>query len=376
MSGPPLDSPHLARLEARGFRNVEPLAWETAPGSHLLLGGNGAGKTSLLEAIYVAATTRSFRAPRLADCVRHGDDGLRLAARVEGARRTDVVVSWSAADGLSRTVNDTAATLTEHLEVLPVVSWSSDDLEIIAGGPLHRRRFLDQGVVGERPGAVEHLSRYRRALEQKRELLARGGGGRALAAWNELLAETAAEIAALRGGYAERLSGRLSETAAASGLELPAVRLSYRPSPKEALEGSERLLEALERVAPQEIERRAPLVGPHRDELEIVWDGHEVKRVASAGERKLIGLLLTAARGRTLAAAGRAPVYLLDDLDSELDRDRLAAVWSLFAEAGQLFASSNREAVWEGLEVSFTWTVAGGRAELSTGREKQPKTGL
>ncbi|MGH9363537.1 MAG: DNA replication/repair protein RecF, partial [Thermoanaerobaculia bacterium] len=73
----------LVQLAARGFRNLEPLAWEPAPGSHLLLGGNGAGKTSLLEAAYALATTRSFRTPRLADCVRHGETAFHLAGEVE-----------------------------------------------------------------------------------------------------------------------------------------------------------------------------------------------------------------------------------------------------------------------------------------------------
>ncbi|MDX1502208.1 MAG: DNA replication and repair protein RecF [Thermoanaerobaculia bacterium] len=371
MSGQPLDSPFLARLEARGFRNLEPLDLGVEPGRHLLLGGNGAGKSSLLEAIYVAATTRSFRAARLAECTRHGEEGFRLAARVEGARRADVEVTWGATEGLGRRVNGAAATLTEHLQVLPVVGWSSADLEILAGGPRHRRRFLDQGIVGVRPASIEHLSRYRRALDQKRELLSRGVG-RGLSAWNELLAGEAAEIAALRAAYAERLAGLLADTAAASGLDLPPVTLSYRPSPDAALTGAERLLAALEEAAPRERERRAPLLGPHRDELEIRWGGHEVKRVASAGERKLIGLLLTAARGRVLAASARPPVYLLDDLDTELDRRRLEAVWELFSEAGQLFASSNRGAVWRGLPRAVEWRVEEGRAGVRDRSENTP----
>lgn len=325
----------------------------------MLLGDNGAGKTSLLEAVYLVATTRSFRAPRLAECVRHGGDGFYLGAGVAGDRRAEIAMAWSAESGVERTVNGSAASLTEHLEVLPVVAWSSADLELIAGGPDFRRRFLDQGVVGGRPGALAVLARYRRALEQKRRLLA--DGARGLAAWNEVLAPAAGEIARLRSSYAVRLAERAAEVISASGLELPPVELSYRPSPAAALEGVGAIAAALDRVRERERERRMPLVGPHRDELEIRWGGHEVKRVASAGERKLIGLVLTAARCRTLEEAGRRPVLLLDDLDTELDPERLRAVWSLLHGGGQRLVSSNRRAVWKALELDVVERVENGR---------------
>lgn len=354
----------LQRLEAEGFRNLQPLAWEPGPGRHLLLGGNGAGKTSVLEAVYAVATTRSFRTPRLAECVRHGAGGLRLRSEVEAEARATLAVAYTLSDadgagGLGRSVNGERGSLAEHLEVLPVVAWSTADLEVVSGPPSARRRFLDRGVVSLRPGALTALRRYREALSEKRELLSdRGSGGAAgqatLETWNRVLAEAAVEVARLRAAYARELDRQVKAVLAeveATGMAFPEVTLRYRPSPAEALADAEALAVRLDRAADSERRRGMPLLGPHRDELEISWGGHPADRVASAGERKALSLALVAAHGRVLRAAGREPTHLLDDLDAELAPDTLAALWKTFEGASQLVATSNRPAVWEGLEV-------------------------
>jgi DNA replication and repair protein RecF len=365
----------LASLSATGFRNLEPLDWRPGPGRHLLVGGNGAGKTSLLEAVYVLATTKSFRTAQLADCVRRGASGFALDGEVEAAARVHLAVGYAAGGGKSRAVNAKPAALADHLAALPVVAWTAAEAELLTGPPELRRRFLDRGVVGLKPPvALDALARYRRALEAKRELLARPPAGGAafaaqLAPWNELLAAAAAEVLALRRGYVERLAAELAGAraeAAAAGLALPAVDFAYRPSPRNAFDAATGELAAavharLERVADRERRRGMALVGPHRDELAIRWDGAPLRGNASAGERKALGLLLLAAHGRVLAAAGPPPVYLLDDADAELAAKTLAAVWPVFAGAGQLFASSNRPRAWDGLEVDGSFRVAAGR---------------
>lgn len=327
------------------------------------MGPNGAGKTSLLEAVYVLATTRSFRTSRIAECRRHGTESFDLTGRIEGETRVDLGVGWGE-EGRRRALNGRDSSLAEHLEVLPVVSWSAADGEVVEGAPAGRRRLLDRGVVSLQPRSLETLSRYRRALDQKRRLLARGEG--TLRPWNELLASGGAEIRRLRSGYVERLSGALTAVLAETGLELPAVSLDYRPSPATESGSEDEILEALERAERHERQRRTPLAGPQRDELEIGWAGYEARRVASGGERKLLGMAIAAARGRVLAASGREPIYLLDDLDAELDRQRLEAVWGLFRGCGQALVSSNREEVWQGLESRRRWRVDGGRPRLET----------
>jgi len=300
----------LAQLAARGFRNLEPLVWRPAAGSHLVLGGNGAGKTSLLEAVYVLATTKSFRTSQLGDCVRHGADLFHLEGEVAGDHRTRLEVGFGR-DWRLRAVNGRPAPLAEHLAALPIVAWATGDSEMLAGPPVLRRRFLDRGVLGMRPAALEVLGRYRQALRQKRELLASSGHG--LEAWNEVMAGAAA------------------------------------------------IRESFERIADRERQRQLPLLGPHRDDLEILWGERAVGSVGSAGEKKALSLLLLAAHGRVVAQAGRSPVYLLDDADAEFASPTLAAVWNVFAGADQLVASSNRPQVWLTLPVVSLWQMEGGR---------------
>jgi DNA replication and repair protein RecF len=369
----------LVSLTTESFRNLEPLQWSPGPGSHLLVGGNGAGKTSLLEAVYVLATTKSFRTAQIADCVRWGAGGFRLAGEAAGAARIRLEVAWTRAPGgrtasadgaeKSRAVNGKPSSLGDHLAALPVVAWTAGDAELTTGPPLGRRRFLDRGVIGLRPAALDLLARYRRAIGHKRDLLAgrRRPPPAELASWNELLAAAGAEIVALRGAYAERLTTELAAVEAAAALPFPAIGLTYRPRPAAALEGgAEALYVALERAAGDELARGRPLVGPHRDDLEIAWGGHPMRGTVSAGERKAAGLLLLAAHGRVAAAAGRAPVHLLDDADAELAPATLAALWRVFtgpaAVGFQLLATSNRPAVWRGLELTAVHPVEAGRA--------------
>jgi DNA replication and repair protein RecF len=348
----------LAKLVARDFRNLEPLDWTPGEGSHLLLGGNGAGKTSLLEAVYVLATTRSFRAAQISDCARHRAGGFYLRGEVQGEARATLEVGWSEGARL-RTVNGKATALAEHLAALPVVAWTTTaEAEVLVGAPQARRRFLDRGVVGMRPGAIEILGRFREALRQKRELLAARGAG--VEIWNELLATYAAEVILLRDRYVSRLRDALADVLALSQLGFPPIELTYRPSPPAGLSGRAAIVAALDKLADRERRRGLPLVGPQRDELVILWGGHEIRRVASAGERKALSLMLLAAHGRVVQQAGRSPVYLLDDADTELSSHTLARVWAVFRPGRQVFVTSNRPQVWLTLDVDRAWEVERG----------------
>jgi DNA replication and repair protein RecF len=314
----------------------------------------------VLEAAYVLATTRSFRTSQIADCVRHGAEGFHLEGEVETDRRASLEVGWQAGQR-SRSVNGKATSLSEHLGVLPVVAWTAAEAQVLVGPPSVRRRFLDRGLVGLRPSALEVLGRYREALRHKRGLLATGEAG--LEIWNEMLASFAAEVIESRHGYVERLKGELATVVAGSGLPFPPVDLRYRPSPSNGLEGREAVEASLEKAAGRERRRGLPLLGPHRDDLEVLWGGHEVRRVASAGERKALSLLLLAAHGRVVESAGREPLYLLDDADAELSPATHATAWKVFGGARQVVATSNRPQVWLTLDVGTVWEMEKGRIQ-------------
>ncbi|MGH7486272.1 MAG: hypothetical protein ACREMY_11840, partial [bacterium] len=262
-----------------------------------------------------------------------------------------------------RLLNGKATPLADHLSTLPVVAWTAAaEAEVLVGTPKARRRFMDRGVVGIHPAALEVLGRYREALRQKRGLLLGDGAG--IEIWNELLGATAADVIAQRHRYVELLKVQLEIVIAASALPFSPIELRYRPSPANGCEGPEAVADALDRIAGHERRRKLPLLGPQRDELEILWGGHEIRRVASAGERKSLSLMLLAAHGRVMEETGRTPVYLLDDTDAELAPSTVAAVWGVFRGARQLVATSNRPQVWLTLEVGQVWEMEKGVLEL------------
>lgn len=347
----------LRSLTFRDFRNLEDATWEPEPGLNLVFGLNGAGKSSLLEAAYLVSTTKSFRTARLQDCRRHGSGGFHIQAETDSEARTRLEVGHGDA-GKRRAVNDNSGSIAEHLSVLPVVAWTTRDTDLFHGPPALRRQFVDRGLVAERVTALAALSEYRRALEAKKAALERQP--RTLAEWNAIMAAKGATLSRLRSDWIQRLQTELDAVLDESRLGFEGIELRYRPSPREAEHGEAALLEALEGLASREISRGSALVGPHRDDLEINWHARPVGRRASAGERKILGLALLVAHARLIGKRHPGPLYLVDDLDAELDRRRVEQVWEVLVAAPQLVATSSRKGVVRDLAGATKWHLERG----------------
>lgn len=330
-----------------------------------MVGENGVGKTSVLEAIYFLATTRSFRSSRLADCLRWKQDQFWVRGRLDRDRETELVASWKPG-GAQRIVNGNPTALGDYLGLLPAFAWSTRDDPLLDGEPDSRRRLLDQGIVAGKPLEVEVLSRYRRVLTAKRRLLTETGGldpGETLDSWNRLLAESGHELIRLRNAYVSELQSAFDKTLIDSGIEMEPIEFVYRPSPESGAESVDSFESILFEKRIDELRRRRSLVGPHRDQLEIRWGMSDIGRSASAGERKLFGLVLTAARRRILVASGKEPLILLDDLDATLDGPHLEQAWRLFEEVPQVIASSADPATGYATQDVRSWRLEEGRIE-------------
>jgi DNA replication and repair protein RecF len=259
--------------------------------------------------------------------------------------------------GRFRSLNGKDSSLADHLAVIPLVAWTTSERDLLTGPPADRRRFLDRGLIAERPAFLGVFQRYAQALAQKRALLA--SRKRDLDSWNDLLARAGHEVARQRATHVGRVAKALARVLGRAEFPFPPIEIHYRPSPATALEGEVELRRAFERAAAEEMRRRQPLVGPHRDDVVVRWGETDLRRAASAGERKALGLALLVAQVEVLEAAGRRPTLLLDDADTELDRHALGRVWRLVGERSVL-ASSNRAEAWAGLDVE-------GRFELQNG---------
>ncbi len=346
---------HLTHLGLRRFRNFPRLSLDLGPGSSLLSGDNGNGKSNLLEALYMLAVAKSPRAGSDRDLVgfgpAHGEDadapGQLHTAVSAVVRRGDAEVRISIdllgpdpdapgarePAGLQKVirVNGAPRRAAELVGEFNAVLFSAQDLELVYGPPAQRRRYLDVLISQHDREYLRALQRYQRALTQRNHLLRAIGAGRSapaeLAPWDERLAQDGGYVAAARMASMEALGGHSAsefDRLSAGSLELAA---SYRPSfaceagaPGPAAEA---LAAALAEGAGRDAARGHTGVGPHRDDVRIEIGGSDAARFASRGQARTAVLALKLAEARYLSEArGEAPVVLLDDVLSELDPGR------------------------------------------------------
>lgn len=328
---------HVARLALRNFRNYRDLALELSPGVNAFVGANGQGKTNLLEALHLLATGRSQRGAKDPELILAGEGEMRVWARVERTEGT-VEIDLQIATHLGRRLRlngQPQRRMADLVGRLAVVFFGPDDLQVLKGPPAERRRFLDILLSQVSPAYLHHLQRYSRALAQRNRLLRQVQGGHAsrdeLAAWDEPLAQSGAEITVRRvraltslapvAAEQHRLiSGGVEELAVAYAPALPGVESAAAEGPAAV---GQILQHELERRRGEEIARAVTLVGPHRDDVALRIGGNDARAFASQGQQRTAILALKLAELTYMREVlGEPPVLLLDDVVSELDRDR------------------------------------------------------
>ncbi|HET7433718.1 MAG TPA: DNA replication and repair protein RecF [Thermoanaerobaculia bacterium] len=338
----------LTRLTTQNFRNLAAAETELHPTVNLLVGKNGQGKTNLLEAIYFLATTKSFRTSRVASVFRFAQNSVFVSGGLQrhGIEKT-LSVGLESGESKRRVlmVNGEKVTLPAYLNEMSVFAYSSARLDIIRGAPEERRRFLDRGVASVNPGYLEQLTRYTRVLRQRNALLHEVGAHReapaTLDAWDEELIAAAAVVHKARAAYARELAALFREIVALHGYHVANVELEYKPNTTDRLAEHRR----------HEIRARMSLVGPQRDLVDFTIDGRPAAEVLSGGEQKMIVLFLKFAKLELFRRRhDEAAIFLLDDVDAELDLDILQDLLRKLPISTQVFATSAKEAFLQVLE--------------------------
>jgi len=341
----------LERLRVRDLRNLNRVDLEPAPRLNVISGNNGHGKTSLLEAIYFVATSRSFRTHRAADLVRHAAAAAAVTARfVElGEEGSSPAREQSAAtEGkgcVVRVDGNRPASLSEYATRSPVIAFHPDEMVLSSGPAAGRRTLLDRLALFISPASSDHRARYARALKARQQLLRRAEGGSLetseIEAFEELCAVHGAALTRARAGAAEALTHQLLP--AFGRIAAPELGLDARFAPGGAADPDEARAE-LRRHRRRDAHRPSPGFGPHRDDLELTFDGHPVRAVGSQGQHRALTLALKAAETSAIATVrGIEPILLLDDVSSELDPDRTAALFTFLGLAhGQIFLTTTR----------------------------------
>jgi DNA replication and repair protein RecF len=362
----------LESIEADGFRNLRGRI-ELSGGLSILAGDNGAGKTNWLEAIAVLADARSFRTPRLAEVVAFGSETGSVSGSVrespEIVRELRVIISDN-----KRTlwVNGSREPRAEYVRHLTAVVFSADRLEIVRGQPEARRRFLDEGIIALHPPFVRVFSDYERVLKQKNALLqsARDGAdtpdktAERLAPWNEQLAALGTRIHRARSRLVDRLNEVL-ETHLFGPEDLTLRYLSSLEDKGDLTDYEELMNERLRLRVQAEMAAGRGLIGPHRDDLELKLAGHDVRRFGSAGQQRSVLLLIVLAKIALFhATRGEYPLFLIDDIDAELDYRRIGRLLEFLEGKTQTIVTTSKESFIERFgPLATVYEVASGHAK-------------
>jgi DNA replication and repair protein RecF len=386
---------YVERLRLADFRNYAALDLALPRGLVVFSGNNAQGKSNLLEAVSLIATSRSFRTSTEREVVRWGAG--TLFARVDATvkRRTDelhveVVIADLGApmEGApARPAPDPAmpqppATFRKRIKVngtprramdllgqVTIVVFAPTDLELVTGSPAQRRRFLDMTLCQVHPVYTRTLSQYQKVVAQRAALLRRIKDGEesphALGFWDDQLAQLATPILRERDAFLRRagvsaasiyralsrvddaLAGEDEDAAGEdTDAEEPALRLVYQPSFAGSLAGKDAEVAAafkaqLASVRRREIAQGANVVGPHRDDLAFLADGVDLSTYGSRGQQRSVALALKLAELAYIEEeTGDQPILLLDDVLSELDARRRADLLAAVRELDQVLLTT------------------------------------
>ena len=326
----------LTELAVADWRNL-PVARLPCDARFVVLhGDNAQGKTNLLEAVWTLANLRSFRELRQRRLIREGAKLAQVQGEVvgrSGARR----MHWSRGlqggrnlklDG--RPVHD----LGEWFDVLRAILFCPEHASIVRGEPGLRRQFVDRAAFTARPAHLELVRQYRRIVQQKAALLRSGRPDPALlGTWSAQLAQVGAELTHRRQALLDELSGPFSEQhAAIAGSAEVSLSLRTTGDPRaDPAQLQEALIAKMAEAEADERRRGMVLVGPHRDDLDIRVQGRSARRFASQGQVRSIVLALKLAEIEAARRRGEAPLFVLDDLTSELDQRRMHRLVDLLA---------------------------------------------
>jgi DNA replication and repair protein RecF len=362
---------HLQRIEAISFRNLTGSV-EFAPGLNVIYGANAQGKTNWLEAVYLLATTKSFRTSHPREAINHDAQEAILRGTVAHGHLTKDIQLLLTRTTKQTFINGKREVVTRYLGNLGAVAFTSDELEVVRGGPENRRRFLDRGLVGIMPAYLGTLAEYNRVLRQKNALLREAAASDNPASffpqvesWNEELVEYAVEIHAARAGYVEKLKACLRPQL----FQAEEISIRYKSS----LEGKgdlgdyRALLEArLTHHLKTETAVGHSLVGPHRDDLTILSDGYEIAKFGSSGQQRSALLILDLAQMLVYhSVLEEYPVFLVDDIDAELDQTRIEILLDSLNEESQVFISTSKSAIADRYrQRAATILIEGGRARM------------
>lgn len=388
----------LEALQLKDFRNLAEATLQPHPRFNILAGQNGQGKTNILEAIYLLSAIKSFRPQTNADLIRFGRDQALLQARVDRGGSERIVRLEIGARGKKIFLNNSPVRqLADFFGTVNVVIFGPEDIAILKGSPGERRRFIDRAIFNAQPGFATESKHYEDVLAQRNALLKEEYQDAALmSVYDEQLVQYGAQIIERRLRflrhfrpilgrvfqsifddsfradlqYEMRWRGEADDELEAWATGEDAADPGANEVPGAVIERAEieqALAQGLERTRRAERQRRYTMIGPHRDDLRALLNGREVKAYASQGQHRAFVLAMKIAEISYLEERYHfAPILLLDDVSSELDRERNRFLFDFLRQRmeGQVFISTtHRDYILLDEDVRI-WSVDSGQISL------------
>lgn len=322
----------IKRFKAENFRSIEKCDIEFTDGVNLIYGGNALGKTNVIEGIYLFSRGRSFRTAQERDMVRYNEQGFRVALEYDSRDGENTLEYASFGREKRRRKNGyPVKSVREMIEGFKAILFHPDDLSLVKGGPEERRAFLNVAAAQCYPAYISDYSRFQTALDNRNALLKNASKGLytdegELYAWSESMAEYAAYIYKTRTEYLKKLEVYVREIGLKISDSKEEISFEYKSDieiggDREAVR--EEYIKALTSSLEKEKIVGTSLYGPQRDDIIIKINGQPTRGFASQGQQRSIVLSMKLAEGEVIRDVfGEYPVFLLDEMLSELDESR------------------------------------------------------
>jgi DNA replication and repair protein RecF len=346
-------------IRLRSYRNFATLDLRFPEAGAAIIGDNGSGKTNLLEAVHYLEIFRSFRGAADEQLVRFGAEAFHVRGLFEdraSGRSLEVTAAYEPRSRRKRVTVDGAEVdrLGDAIGRLGTVIFSPSDVEIVAGAPGERRRYLDIVLSLNVRGYLDALQRYRQVLRQRNAMLRDGHSADALAAWDAGLIESGAIVIGARSEWVGTHAARFAQIHDAISDAGPATLVYDSDVSLDAGTSPDAITDAfrarLDRVARRERERGVTLAGPHRDDLGLMMRSGDtdvdLRQFGSGGQVRTGAIALRMIEAETVREArGFQPLLLLDDVFAELDVGRSRRILELFRgdRPGQVMLTAPKE---------------------------------
>ncbi len=340
----------LKKLRLFHYRNIKESEISLCSGSNSFIGPNAQGKTNLLEAIYFLGYGKSFRTNTPRDCIQHGHHGCQIEGTVaHGALTRELQVCITPAEK-KLSLYGKPVPLNEFVGNLHLLAFTHEHVKIVRGGPAERRAFIDRAMISIYPGHLSRIAAYQRALKQRNRVLSfarerkKNSDEDLLESWDEALIKDGARILWSRLRYVEQMKTELPLGLFGS----EALKIHYHSTvaavDMEPKEIEQRFRQHLLQARSYDRKTGFTSLGPHRDDLKLFVNGKSLVDFGSAGQQRscLISLYFSQMEIHR-KAHGFYPVFLVDDIEAELDEQRMKTFLQYLLPRTQIFLTSAKD---------------------------------